>query len=216
MSLSAGELRSQLPDGLLKIAGEAPVIGPVFKAIEILRGINQGTLADRRHAAVISRLNELEKNLKEFSQNPGVVLRSADWPISDEQIDLAVDVQQLVVGTASKEKRIAAARILFFSTLQESNLEFSLASRMLKDLGELEEFHLHILRVFGLQADKAIAVNVVPPALQDVMEPVLFHKALADLVKLGFVVISDGTWARPHKTEYLDTFVSFILQDIQS
>lgn len=214
MTLSLGELSHQLPTVALRVAGEVPVIGALFKVCEILGGMTEGVLQERRLQQIESRILECEEAFRLWS--PDARFKSQDVLQSDAMIDLIREAQQIVLNSSSKSKRLTAARILFYSTLLECELEFDLATRMLKDLEELEDFHLVILKCYASQDRAEISVEEMPAALRDVMPLVVFHKGISDLVKLGFIVLFDGRRTGQRKTEYLNTFVNHILQDIQS
>ncbi|MFC3532578.1 hypothetical protein ACFOLG_10335 [Vogesella facilis] len=223
MSLLADEFKEQLPAVVLSTAGlaaelakELPGVGVIVKAVEIALGVEAGVLQQRWQAGVQQRLDELCADVQQLQSTLSFIPLSVD-SLTDEQLLLIRQVQQLIVDSPSRDKRKAAARVLCYSTLVECDLGFDMATQFLRDLSELENHHLVVLKSINLQSTDSL-VMAVPTSLQESFTPVIYEKIFRDLIKLGFISNSDGTFdgLDLKRTEYLKFFVDYLLQDIQS
>lgn len=217
MSLTGDELKKQLPAIARKVLAELPVAGGFFKALEILAGIDEDVLQKRWQVSIEQKLNDLFEDIRQLQSTTTLIPKSVD-SLSDEQLHLIRQVQQLILSSHSREKRKATARILCYSTLLECDIGFDMASQFLKDLAQLEEHHLLVLRHINLQSHKTVGMRKRPLQLQSFLSSdALYEKITSDLSRLGFISISDGSWAgsTPQATDYLDVFVKYLLQDIQ-
>lgn len=216
MSLTGDELNKQLPAIARKVLAELPVAGGFFKALEILAGIDEGVLQKRWQVSIEQKLNDFVDDIQQLRSAPGFIPRST-VSVSDEQLHLLRNVQQLVLDSHSREKRKAAARVLCYSTLAECDLSFDVAAQFLRDLSELENHHLVVLKNIKLQPTDSL-VMTVPTSLQESFTPAIYEKTFRDLIKLGFISNSDGAFdgIDLKRTEYLKFFVDYLLQDIQS
>lgn len=215
--MTGDELSEQLPVVALKLFSELPVAGGIFKALEILAGIDEGVLQKRWQKDIEQRVSDLESDIRHFfseRKNLSDVLRA----VSDENLNLFRQIVLLIQNSHSREKRKIAARIMCYSVLSECDVSFDLASQFSRDLDGLELHHILMLKLIYSQSMEEVAMKKIPLSLEGEFSPALYQKTMSDLNKLGFISGADGTWdgSTPTRTEYLKIFVKYLLQDIQS
>lgn len=188
----------------ISAAGNVPVIGAVFAALDTYISGKASELYKRRVESLIENISIRITNLDDFKVN-------REYLESEQFFETFVKGMKVAGESADREKRQLVADYLVGKVggIVDSGQDDPYSDQVLEDLRILKPFHLQVLK--NLNNNSYVDMARPPINLHD-MEIPLYQKAVSDLERLGFIQFEDGGGAinsgggRWRTTNYLKVF----------